>query len=152
MGTYRHLDPPTPGRSRIMSAIRSKGNETTEIRFMVLMRQAGIKGWRRNSRQIGKPDFVFPAVKVAVFVDGCFWHGCPRCGFVATANRTFWANKIRKNRSRDRRVGRLLRKSGWTVIRFWEHELRVPSPRRLALLSDAQGDSQKWNDKMRGTA
>jgi DNA mismatch endonuclease, patch repair protein len=74
----------------------------------------------------GKPDFVFPEVRLAVFVDGCFWHACPLHAAIPTTNRLFWQRKLCKNKERDRLVRRRLRTSGWRVIRIWQHELRWP--------------------------
>lgn len=91
--------------------------------MMALMREHGIRGWRRNSVLPGRPDFVFPGRKVAVFVDGCFWHGCPEHGTQPKQNAEFWERKLAANRRRDRRVGRELRSRGWQVVRFWEHDL-----------------------------
>lgn len=112
--------PISPGRSRIMEAIRSKGNRTTEERMATLLRKAKISGWRRHLALPGRPDFAWPKEKVAVFVDGCFWHGCPRCYRPPRHNPEFWVNKLKSNRSRDRRVARTLRVEGWRVIRVWE--------------------------------
>jgi len=80
---------------------------------------------------LGRPDFVFPARRLAVFVDGCFWHGCPRHGTMPKGNRSFWRAKITRNRERDREVGAELRRLGWKVLRVWEHELTVRNERRL---------------------
>ena len=110
-------------RSAVMSRIRSKGNAATELRMMALMREHGIKGWRRNSVLPGRPDFVFPGRRVAVFVDGCFWHGCPKHGTQPKQNAEFWERKLAANRKRDRLVGRELRGRGWRVVRIWEHDL-----------------------------
>jgi DNA mismatch endonuclease (patch repair protein) len=71
-----------------------------------------------------RPDFIFPRLRVAVFVDGCFWHGCPKHATQPKTNAKFWRDKIAGNKSRDRRVNSALRKRGWTVVRVWEHELR----------------------------
>lgn len=110
-------------RSRLMSLIRSAGNKSTELRLIAIMRSFCITGWRRNYRVLGNPDFVFRHARVAVFVDGCFWHGCPiHCRF-PTGNRTFWLKKLTANKSRDQRVTRALRHQGWHVIRIWEHDL-----------------------------
>jgi DNA mismatch endonuclease (patch repair protein) len=99
------------------------GNKDTELRLIGLMRAAGIRGWRRKAAVFGRPDFVFPRERVAVFVDGCFWHGCPIHGTQPKQNAEFWVTKIAKNRARDRLVNRELRKAGWRVIRIWEHAL-----------------------------
>jgi len=111
-------------RSQLMSRVRSGGNETTEMRMARLLRGAHIRGWRRHSSILGKPDFVWTHEKVAVFVDGCFWHG-HACGRNLTPGRNAkdWRRKIRGNKARDRRVTRGLRTKGWAVLRIWECKL-----------------------------
>ncbi len=119
-------------RSAVMARIRGTGNKDTELRLIALMRAARITGWRRNSTLIGKPDFIFPKLRLAVFVDGCFWHGCPIHGTKPKQNAEFWLTKITRNQARDRLVNRTLRKAGWRVLRIWEHELaRKNIPRLL---------------------
>jgi DNA mismatch endonuclease, patch repair protein len=81
-------------RSEVMSLIRSRGNKETELRLALLFRASGIRGWRRNWRLFGNPDFVFPAARVAVFVYGCFWHGCPQHANMPANNREFWLKKL----------------------------------------------------------
>jgi len=71
-----------------------------------------------------RPDFVFPKSRTAVFVDGCFWHGCPKHGTKPKGNASFWRKKFAVNKARDRRVNRALRRAGWQVLRVWEHELK----------------------------
>jgi len=112
-------------RSEVMSAIRGCGNRSTEIRFISMMRLSGITGWRRGSTLPGKPDFVFSKARLAVFVDGDFWHGHPVNCQMPRGNRVFWLKKIESNRVRDRRVTRLLRSRGWLVMRFWESSLKA---------------------------
>jgi DNA mismatch endonuclease (patch repair protein) len=107
-----------------MSRIRSKGNHTTELRFVRLLRRYRIRGWRRGCNLFGKPDFVFRRAKIAVFIDGDFWHGNPKTYRVPKTNSEYWRTKITSNRRRDRLVNRHLRRSGWTVVRFWESNLR----------------------------
>ena len=111
-------------RSEVMSRIRDKGNQKTEIRLAMLLRKAGIRGWRRHLPFPGRPDFSFRKKKVAVFVDGCFWHGCPRCFRLPKQNRAFWKAKIEGNRKRDLSVNGRLRRLGWKVIRIRECQLR----------------------------
>lgn len=115
-------------RSEVMSLIRATGNATTEVRLARTFRAEKITGWRRHIR-LGKtrPDFVFSHPKIAIFVDGCFWHGCRRCrrNLKPSTNRAFWIEKIETNRSRDRRNSRWLRAQGWSVIRIWEHALKT---------------------------
>ena len=123
-------------RSAVMSLIRSHGNKATELRLIAVFRAHAITGWRRGSRITGKPDFVFPSVKIAVFVDGCFWHGCPKHGTRPKQNAEFWREKIARNRKRDRLVIRTLRGAGWQVVRIWEHALlrrnQIGTVRRLS--------------------
>jgi DNA mismatch endonuclease, patch repair protein len=111
-------------RSDVMSRIRSYGNRSTELRLMKVFRSHRIIGWRRRQRLQGNPDFTFRKQRVCVFVDGCFWHGCPRCYRRPTSNLTYWEQKVERNRSRDRKVNRELHKAGWRVLRIREHELR----------------------------
>ena len=108
-------------RSALMSRIRSSRNRTTELKLVTLLREAKVKGWRRNYPLFGKPDFVFPTANLAVFVDGCFWHG-HNCGrnLKPRRNAVAWRNKITGNQRRDRRVTRSLHAVGWTTIRVWE--------------------------------
>jgi DNA mismatch endonuclease (patch repair protein) len=178
-------------RSAVMAAIRSRGNQTTELRLIAVFRAEGIRGWRRqlplrvtipgniqhstanaqrprgrkaaksgkrlnvesSMLEVGRlrrapvaaalrvrPDFVFRTRRVAVFVDGCFWHGCPRHYRRPGSRRAFWDAKIARNRQRDREVSRALRRAEWTVLRVWEHELARGNAgrlrRRLAALAD----------------
>ena len=111
-------------RSWVMSRIRGKGNEKTEVRLARLLHEAGIKGWRRHLPIPGRPDFSFRKQKVALFVDGCFWHGCPRCFRLPKQNRAFWKAKIEGNRRRDWSVNGRLRRLGWKVMRVRECTLR----------------------------
>jgi DNA mismatch endonuclease, patch repair protein len=118
-------------RSEMMSRIRGRGNKDTEITLAKLLRRNRITGWRRNNKIFGKPDFIFKKLKLAVFVDGCFWHGCPKHGTQPKGNRSFWKNKFVRNKARDRLVTRMLRAQGWRVLRIWEHELARKNEVRL---------------------
>jgi DNA mismatch endonuclease (patch repair protein) len=121
-------------RSRIMRAIKGRGNRSTELEMVALLRSGSIRGWRRHARLPGTPDFVFRRERLALFVDGCFWHACPRCYKRPTSNRVFWDEKAERNRVRDRAVVAELRSLGWRVIRVWEHQLKDPSRIRSRLL------------------
>ncbi|MGZ8257300.1 MAG: very short patch repair endonuclease [Gallionella sp.] len=114
-------------RSEVMSLIRSRGNKATGLRLIAVFREFGITGWRRNRPLLGKPDFTFRRERVVVFVDGCFWHGCPKCYRRPHSNREFWDAKITNNRKRDRKVSRELRGLGWQVVRVWQHQLGKPA-------------------------
>jgi DNA mismatch endonuclease (patch repair protein) len=111
-------------RSQLMSRVRSKGNRSTEGRLAMLLREWRLSGWRRHRPLFGSPDFAWPAWKVAVFVDGCFWHG-HACGknLSPKTNAKEWKLKLTRNQLRDRRVTRALRRQGWRVVRLWECQL-----------------------------
>lgn len=114
-----------PARSRAMAAVRGKGNVTTERRMRFALVREGITGWKLNPTNItGRPDFFFAKARLAVFVDGCFWHGCKRCGHIPSKNNGFWKAKIDRNRQRDKRTTKILTASGVQVLRFWEHQLQ----------------------------
>lgn len=131
-------------RSAVMSLIRSRGNRDTELRMIALLRAHHITGWRRAAPLPGKPDFIFRAEKVAVFVDGCFWHGCPRHGRVPSSRLAYWAPKLARNTQRDRAVTRDLRASGWTVLRIWECALaRSRARRTLTRIAAALGRADR---------
>lgn len=140
-------------RSAVMARIRSRGNRDTELALAGLLRAHKIIGWRRHrlvrvavegsslrvegrkprrrsqrstfsSQLTVRPDFVFPKQRVALFVDGCFWHACPRHATQPKSNRAFWRKKLAGNKARDQLVNRTLRRAGWRVLRIWEHALK----------------------------
>lgn len=113
-------------RSEIMASVKSEGNRSTEITFVRILRNNHITGWRCQPRLFGKPDFVFRRERVAVFIDGCFWHGCPLCYRRPKSSRKYWDAKVHANMARDKRVTNTLRRHGWSVLRIWEHELKQP--------------------------
>ncbi len=119
-------------RSEVMAAIRSTGNKATELKLVQLFRQQGITGWRRHQPILGKPDFIFRAQRVALFVDGCFWHGCRWHCRMPKSNKKYWRAKIARNVARDHANMRLLRASDWKVIRIWGHSLGTPKMMRKA--------------------
>jgi DNA mismatch endonuclease (patch repair protein) len=110
-------------RSQVMAAVRGKANRSTELRLLRIFRENRIKGWRRHLPVLGLPDFAFLDKHLALFVDGCFWHGCPKHLRTPKSNTNYWRHKISTNRTRDREVGRMLKRHGWRVLRIWEHEL-----------------------------
>ena len=112
-------------RSANMRAIKSRGNRTTELRLRALVASAAISGWQMHASALpGRPDFFFRAERIAVFVDGCFWHGCPKCGHTPKTNRTYWLKKLARNKQRDAQVTRTLRSHAIRVLRLWECQLR----------------------------
>jgi DNA mismatch endonuclease (patch repair protein) len=110
-------------RSAVMSRIRGRGNRETELVLARLLHQYGITGWRRHQPLFGRPDFSFRKQRLVVFVDGCFWHGCPRHSNMPENNRAFWEKKLTANIRRDRLVNLTLKRQGWRVVRIWEHDL-----------------------------
>lgn len=112
-------------RSALMARVRSTGNHSTEIVVERTFQTHGIAGWRKHPKEIiGTPDFFFPRVRLAVFVNGCFWHGCEKCKRnIPNNRRSFWLAKIQQNRRRDARVLRQLRRSGFRTLTIWEHSL-----------------------------
>ena len=115
----------TAQRSLNMRAIKASMNRTTELRLRAHLIRNRIAGWKVRVKAVpGCPDFFFPDEGIAVFVDGCFWHGCPRCGHTPKSNRPYWNNKLAHNKQRDAQIKRELRSSGIMVLRFWECRLR----------------------------
>ncbi|MGC8640062.1 MAG: very short patch repair endonuclease [Isosphaeraceae bacterium] len=130
----------TPVNSKRMSAIRSRANKTTEVRLRLMLVRARVRGWRVHPPGVaGKPDFYFPSSRLALFIDGCFWHGCPLCGHVPRSNRPYWAAKIEGNRRRDRAYDEKLREEGVRVLRFWEHQLLSEPERVILEIREAAG-------------
>src|SRR6202167_2188347 len=121
-------------RSKIMASVRTSGG-TTERKMEKVLRLRGIRGYRRQWPVVAKPDFAWPTAKGALFVDGCFWHGCPRCDRPSKSNTDFWIPKIVSNRRRDRRGSRKLRKDGWSILRVWE--CRISEERTLSRIMRA---------------
>jgi DNA mismatch endonuclease Vsr len=114
----------SPGRSKVMKAVRSSGNRTTEMRLRMALVRYGVGGWHVQPAR-AEADLLFPTAKLAIFADGCFWHGCTRCGHAPIkSNSLYWAEKISHNRRKDEKITERLLSGGWKVLRFWEHEIR----------------------------
>jgi len=137
----------TAERSWLMSRIRSK-ETSPEMLLRKALWTAGLR-YRLKNKLPGKPDLVFPSAKVAVFVDGCFWHGCPLHGKVPKSNQGFWVNKFTKNIVRDLAANAALTDLGWLPLRFWEHEVEKDlvgcAFRVLQAVRDRQGESKSRN-------
>ena len=130
----------TQKRSDVMSKVRSKNNKSTELKLIQIFKDNNTKGWRRNYPVKGHPDFVFLDKKIAVFVDGCFWHGHDCRNTRPSDNAEYWNRKRERNMKRDKEVTNLFEQRGWTVIRIWECELkkknRAVLNNRLSILYD----------------
>jgi DNA mismatch endonuclease (patch repair protein) len=164
----------TETRSRVMAAVRSTGNRSTEETLRRLLMLNSLWGWRRH-RLIKlkaavsatgaskapisvKPDFVFRRERLAIFVDGCFWHGCPQHFRLPATNQKFWSDKIKRNIKRDRQVKRMLIGEGWNVLRIWEHEFNKPkivvrkvsrAVERARIAAELQSNNKLLMDKIR---
>ncbi len=128
-------------RSALMAKVRSKNNASTELRVEAALLEARIKGWKKHPNNVPfKPDFYFARAKLALFVDGCFWHACPKCRRrIPQTRNDFWKTKIEGNRKRDNRTSRSLRRDGYHVMRIWEHEVPKNSwLKRLAVMLDCR--------------
>lgn len=114
----------TPAQRKYnMSRIRGK-NTGPEIKLRKLLWSQGIRGYRIHFNLSGKPDIVFTKKKIAIFIDGCFWHKCPICFQEPKTRKDFWMKKIDSNIERDQKNTKKLQDDGWTVLRLWEHEIR----------------------------
>lgn len=117
------VDSMTPAqRSSCMSRIRSKDTKP-EITLRRALFARGLR-FRTSVRLRGKPDVVFTKARLAVFVDGCFWHGCPTHGTRPKSNTGYWNPKIETNMERDRTITAALKAEGWRVLRYWDHDIK----------------------------
>ena len=123
-------------RSYNMSQIKGKDTQP-EIKLRKEIFSSGLKGHKIHKKIAGKPDIVFPKQRIAVFIDGCFWHKCPKCYQEPKTNNKFWSEKINANKRRDKKVNTQLKKDGWTILRFWEHEIKVNSSRCVEKIKNA---------------
>ena len=110
-----------------MRKVQSCRNKSTELKFIQIFKLYKITGWRRNFKLFGKPDFVFPKKKIAIFLDGCFWHGHDCRNTKPKDNQTYWDAKLKRNQMRDKLVSTTLMHKDWNVIRIWECELKEPT-------------------------
>jgi DNA mismatch endonuclease, patch repair protein len=110
-------------RSNLMSRVRDRDTSPElEVRRQLFSR--GLRGYRLRPKLPGKPDIVYSRAKLAIFIDGCFWHGCPRCYTRPATRRPYWDNKLAENVSRDKAVDRSLKEMGWKTLHFWEHDVK----------------------------
>ena len=118
-------------RSEIMSKVRSKNNKSTELKLIQLFKEDHIVGWKRNYPVKGHPDFVFLDKKIAVFVDGCFWHGHDCRNTRPSDNADYWKKKRERNMKHDKEITELFERRGWIVIRIWECEMKKKNREKL---------------------
>jgi DNA mismatch endonuclease (patch repair protein) len=133
----RSAPPSSPHATATMRANRRR-DTGPELQIRSLLHRAGLRFRVDRRISVGgvacRPDIVFTRARVAVFVDGCFWHGCPQHGELPRANRAFWEEKLRRNAERDRRQDAALSAAGWRVVRVWEHEDAAAVARRIERL------------------
>lgn len=129
-------------RSEIMRSVKSKNTKSTELALIKLFKENHITGWRHNYNVKGHPDFVFLNQRVAIFVDGCFWHGHDCRNTRPSENSEYWAKKRERNIRHDKEINALFEKRGWTVLRIWECELKkknqVDTLKRIQAVLDLQ--------------
>ena len=111
-------------RTEIMKCVRSSGNKSTELKLIEYFSSNHITGWRRKYKVKGHPDFVFLERRIAIFVDGCFWHGHDCRNTRPAQNADYWNKKRARNIEHDKAITALFESRGWTVIRIWECELK----------------------------
>ena len=128
--------------SRVMSANRGK-NTSPEVRLRLSLFASGLRGYRLHRRDLpGRPDISFSRDRLAIFVNGCFWHRCPECSLpLPNSHREYWVEKFRRNVERDRRKIAALKEVGWRVIVIWEHEVDNDLPRCVDRIRKALGQS-----------
>lgn len=114
-------------RSEIMKKVRSKKNKSTELKLIEIFKENNIHGWRRNYKVKGHPDFVFLDKRIAIFVDGCFWHGHDCRNTRPKDNEDYWTKKRERNIKHDNEITEYFENRGWTVTRIWECELSKKS-------------------------
>lgn len=131
-GARKNLRP--LNKSEQMARVRSCNTKPEETLRKALWARGA--RYRIHARLPGTPDLAFPGVRVAVFVDGCFWHGCPEHYSRPVTNRSFWVAKLDRNLARDRKVDEALRSLGWRVVRIWEHEIRDDIERTVDLVME----------------
>ena len=140
--THQVVDVLSPEqRRRNMQAVRNSETKG-EIRLRAALRNRGLTGYRKNaSTVVGRPDVAYTRWRVAIFLDGCFWHGCPACYVSPKSNEAFWQTKLAQNQARDTVVTTALREAGWTVLRLWEHEVRGSLEKCVERIAGALADA-----------
>ncbi len=123
-----------------MKAVKSKGNKSTEVKLIEILKLLHIIGWRRYYKLIGHPDFVFPKKRIVLFADGCFWHGHNCRNLTPSDNAEYWEKKIAKNKARDKAITKELMQKGWKVVRIWECEIKKGKIQKLMATNLFSGD------------
>ena len=114
-----------------MRKVKSTKNKSTELSLIQTFQKHGIKGWVRNYPVKGRPDFVFLKNKIAIFVDGCFWHGHDCRNTHPKTNKEYWRKKRERNKQHDYKITLLFESRSWNVLRIWECELKKKNEKEL---------------------
>lgn len=125
-------------RSEIMARVGSR-DSAAEVALRSALHRQGMRFWKNRRVEGINVDIVFPTSKTAVFIDGCFWHCCPKHGSIPKTNLDYWIPKLKENRSRDQRQTRKLKSQGWNVIRVWEHDCLPPKGNLLKIIGKLVG-------------
>jgi DNA mismatch endonuclease (patch repair protein) len=118
-------------RSEIMSKVKNKDSKI-EVEFRKALWKEGFRYRKNATNYFGKPDLVLPKYKTVIFIDSCFWHGCPEHCKLPSSNEDFWKKKIKGNKKRDREVNKYYKEKGWKIIRIWEHNLKTINIQKLS--------------------
>jgi DNA mismatch endonuclease (patch repair protein) len=130
-------------RSKVMAKVRSQNTRLEQTLFNLLV-ESELSDFATHVKELpGKPDIVFNKEKVIVFLDSCYWHGCPKHLRMPSSNVEYWQNKIKRNKTRDRQQSSELKKNGWRVVRIWEHELKTPT----SVVRKIARALKKWDEK-----
>jgi DNA mismatch endonuclease Vsr len=148
-GSFQNVPANHSGRMR---AIKHRGNKSTEARLRAQLVCAGVRGWRLHPKGLaGKPDVLFTQRRLVVFVDGCYWHGCPCCVRPRNVNSEYWRAKIEGNARRDKRNTHALEAEGYRVLRIWEHELADADGRVIERIQSALAEEANLKPSARRT-
>lgn len=145
-----HIRPRCDSVRTFMQKLRVKDTGPEQLVRSALHKR-GLRFHKHRRDVSGSPDIVFPSARVAVFIDGCFWHLCPRHAVLPKHNAEWWKTKLQANRARDRNTNRLLRRQNWYPIRIWEHEpvdlaaTRIEKIVRVRMLEDLRRNAKQRN-------
>lgn len=132
----KSLAPPSASSPAVSAAMRGNRAEDTspELLLRSALWKSGIRSYRKHLKHLpGRPDIAFPRYRLAVFVNGCFWHCCPKCNIpTPRTNTTYWREKLRRNVERDKRVFSQLEQAGWRTMRLWECEIQKSIERSVS--------------------
>ncbi len=119
-------------RSETMRAVKSKDSKM-EVSFRKMLWNKGLRYSKNSTKYFGKPDLILKKYQTVIFLDSCFWHGCKKHCRMPSSNKKYWISKIKRNEERDKEVNKHYKKSGWKIIRIWEHNIKN-NPKKIKLI------------------